>query len=236
MTFLLGALGILIILAMLYFSIGGKMLGKIFIFRFWLIIEYLKILSEAGFPLREFEIENRNITPQELLSQIGVHYKLTCSFKLNIIQELGIGSNGGSIAGSIGMPRELPDPNSKEFKNFTFNVNLGKYWAEGTKSDMSVILGHEVAHAYLFSHRIENYRSELMTDVCAMAAGFSENYNTMSGIRISLNKSGAEEGIKTFAKEQFDNFKRGGNEYISKWEIPFTKLAIWYFAFKKHNS
>ncbi len=236
MTFVLGVFGILIILAMLYFGIGKKMLSKIFIFRFWLIIEYLKILSEAGFPLREFSIENRKISPEELLNQIGLHYGLSCSFKLNIAEKLGIGSNGGNIAGSIGIPAEIPDPKSKEFEDFTFNVNLSARFAKGDRSDMSVILGHEVAHAYLFSHRIEDYRSELMTDVCAMAAGFSENYDAMSGIRIPLNRSNMEESVKTFAKEQFENFKRGGNEYISKWEIPFTKLAIWYFALKKHDT
>lgn len=236
MTFLLGGIGILIILAMLYFGIGEKMLGKIFIFRFWLIIEYLKILSESGFPLREFSIENRKISPEEMLNQIGIHYGLPCSFKLNITEKLGTVSGGANIAGSIRIPTEIPDPKSEEFKDFTFNVNLSERFAKGDRSDMAVILGHEVAHAYLFSNRIENYRSELMTDVCAMAAGFSENYDAMSGIRISLDKAGAEEGVKIFAKEQFENFKRGGNEYISNWEIPFTKLAIWYFALKKHNA
>jgi hypothetical protein len=224
---------LLITIFVLVTSVGKSILEKFSIIRIWLMWEYLNVLKEYKFPLKEFSVSKKDISAQELLNKIATHYGLRCSFKLNVVNTLGDLGEGRQVAANIGIPDFIPSPKSKAFEYFVFKVNLLISIANDDNQTLYSVLAHEVAHAYLHSYKIKYRESELMTDVCAMAAGFWNYYAKMNEVRFALSKKGLEKTFQSFTKEQIENLKRGGNEYISKWEILFTRFTIIYFALKK---
>lgn len=205
---------------------------KFSLFRFNLVWRCVKELEKKDFPLNDFvyaSLKSVKYCPEEMLAQIFSHYYLNCKFTLTLSDDLGRIANGRNVAANIEIPSKIPSPKSNEFRSFVFKVNLLRYNLTIDPMTLSGILGHEVAHAYLYSHRVSGFETELMTDICAVYAGFAPAY----ALHNKISESDIKQVGKSFLDEQIKNVTSGGNDYMSRWEFWYAKKLLALSRIKK---
>ena len=206
-------------------EIWPELWAKFSLFRLNLIWEYVKKIEEKNFPFDDFIYspkKNEVLNPEEMLKQIFTHYGLNCKFTLTAVDELSKITNGSSVAANIEIPEKIPDPDSNEFRFFIFKVNLLRSNLTIGPETLSLILGHEVAHAYLHSYRVSGFETELMTDICAVYAGFAPAY----ALHNKINEVDLKQAGGAFFSEQLKNATTGGSEYMSRWEFWFVEKFL----------
>jgi hypothetical protein len=142
------------------------------------IPEYIKksieIYKESGLPYsydlslaKSYKLDNV-YTLTFVVEDIAKHYGLSCKFSLSL-EDI-------SARASISIPTNIPDPRSDEFKTFIFKIKVNPYILNNSVEHIVRTLAHEVAHAYLYSHKIEMADHEKFNDTFVIFSGFSNLY------------------------------------------------------------
>ncbi len=149
-------------------------------FDIFIIPEYIKksieIYKESGLPYsydlslaKSYKLDNVN-TLTFVAEDIAKHYGLKCNFDLSLID-----MPAGTLA-SISIPKNIPDTESKDFESYTFKIKVSLNVLTYGTEEIVRTLAHEVAHAYLHSHKIEMADHEKFNDTFVIFSGFSNLY------------------------------------------------------------
>lgn len=179
---------------------------------------YLEGLYTLGFPLktftpsRKYDVLDVNAL-QMLLGEICHHYNLGANAHVSLVDTFKDNRAAEIVVGNT------PKHTDARFKSHVFEVRVLRRVTSRGLDYMCYLLAHEIAHAFLHSRDVEDKESELMTDLCACMAGFLPYYDKVYG--------GDEETTPDkIWNDQKSNLKKGGNEYITKYEFVFVKRAV----------
>jgi hypothetical protein len=181
------------------------------------ITSYLETLYRLGFPLETFMPTRRfacdNLAElQALALEICTHYSLGAKVKITVVAEL-------TDNAAARIEYDCPSHLDATFANHVFPVKILSRVLGRGQDYLTYLMGHEIAHAYLHSRRVEGRDSELMTDVCSCMAGFLPYYDKVYGGK-------SPKTFKEVKEQQIANLIRGGDVYITPAEFLMVQYAV----------